>query len=252
LLDRGKALAPERRHKMARFTRSQRAAAAFLVLLLVFVRLHHTNDAHAGHPDVALYSYDGRQSWADFGDMRNLDALDDSRIVSRSFNVKIGTAHSEGLLHRGLWLAVARRRNDGGDEILLLHRSQTMKTCPGAWGLVGEHSNPEEPWRSTAARALREELGLSVADDNPGLLDLAPGKSYQVKVAYLNGRRDLQATGLYFYRIPSDATLHFDEEVAGTRWVPPRELKKLVFCNSEITALAGVVAELIHARGGLL
>ena len=76
-----------------------------------------------------------------------------------------------------------------------------MKTCPGAWGLVGEHSNPEEPWRTTAARALREELGLSIDDDDPGLVNLAPGTSYLVKVAYDDvKRRDLQATALFFYR----------------------------------------------------
>ena len=188
-----------------------------------------------------------RNNWVDFESMHNLDALDDSRIVSRKTTVLISTAHAEGLFHRGLWLAVARPRDGGGDEILLLHRSMSMKTCPGAWGLVGEHSNPEEPWRTTAARALREELGLSIDDDDPGLVNLAPGTSYLVKVAYDDvARRDLQATALFFYRIPSNAPLHFDGEVAGTRWVAPRELKRLEFCNAEITALAGVVAELIH------
>ena len=234
---------------MQRLNRSTRAAAAFMACLLVFVRLWHTSAPE--HPDVAIYSYEGRQDWADFAGMHNLDQLDDARIVSRKTTVPIGTAHAEGLFHRGLWLAVARR-GPHGDEILLLHRSMSMKTCPGAWGLVGEHSNPEEPWRTTAARALREELGLGVADDDPGLVNLAPGTSYLVKVAYDDvARRDLQATALFFYRIPSDAKLHFDDEVAGTRWVAPRELKRLEFCNEEITALAGVVAELIHHhRGG--
>ena len=84
-------------------------------------------------------------------------------------------------------------------------------------------------------------------DDDPGLINLAPGTSYLVKVAYDDvKRRDLQATALFFYRIPGDAKLQFDHEVAGTRWVAPRELKRLEFCNAEITALAGVVAELIH------
>ena len=234
---------------MARPSRSTRAAAAFLACLLVFVRLWHTSAPE--HPDVAIYSYEGREDWADFAGMHNLDQLDDARIVSRKTTVPIGTAHAEGLFHRGLWLAVARRRDGGGDEILLLHRSMKMKTCPGAWGLVGEHSNPEETWRTTAARALREELGLSVGDDDPGLINLAPGTSYLVKVAYDDvKRRDLQATALFFYRIPSDATLHFDDEVEGARWVAPRELKKLEFCNAEITALAGVVAELIHHHHG--
>ena len=234
---------------MQRHSRSTRAAAAFLACLLVFVRLWHTSTPI--HPDVAIYSYEGRKDWADFAGMHNLDQLDDSRIVSRGTTVPIGVAHAEGLFHRGLWLAVARRTQHG-DEILLLHPSMKMKTCPGAWGLVGEHSNPEEPWRTTAARALREELGLGVHDDDPGLINLAPGISYLVKVAYDDvKRRDLQATALFFYRVPSDAKLHFDLEVAGARWVAPRELKKLEFCNGAITALAGVVAELIHHhRGG--
>ena len=77
---------------------------------------------------------------------------------------------------------------------------------------MGEHSNPEEPWRTTAARALREELGLGVADDDAGLVNLAPGTSYLVKVAYDDvARRDLQATALFFYRIPSDAKLQLDD-----------------------------------------
>ena len=233
---------------MQRHSRSTRAAAASLVCLLVFVRLWHTSAPE--HPDVAIYSYEGRNDWADFADFNNLDQLDDSRIVSRGATVPIGTAHAEGLFHRGLWLAVARQ-SQHGDEILLLHRSMKMKTCPGAWGLVGEHSNPEEPWRTTAARALREELGLSIDDDDPGLINLAPGTSYLVKVAYDDvARRDLQATALFFYRVDQGATLHFDEEAAGTRWVAPRELKRLEFCNEEITALAGVVAELIHHRRG--
>jgi 8-oxo-dGTP pyrophosphatase MutT (NUDIX family) len=234
---------------MARLSRSTRAAAALMLCSLVFVRLWHTSDEN--HPDVAIYSYEGRKDWTDFNGMHNLDRLDDSRIVSRGTTVPISTVHAEGLFHRGLWLAVARRRDGGGDEILLLHRSMSMKTCPGAWGLVGEHSNPEEPWRTTGARALREELGLGVADDDAGLVNLAPGTSYLVKVAYDDvKRRDLQATALFFYRISSDAPLHFDEEVAGARWVAPRELKRLEFCNGEITALAGVVAELSHHRGG--
>ena len=230
---------------MARLNRSTRAAAAFVLCLLVLVRLHRTRAPDGHHPDVAIYSYDGRNNWVDFEGMHNLDQLDDARIVSRKTTVPISTAHAEGLFHRGLWLAVARR-GAHGDEILLLHRSMKMKTCPGAWGLVGEHSNPEEPWRTTAARALREELGLSIDDDDPGLINLAPRTSYLVKVAYDDvKRRDLQATALFFYRIQRDAKLLYDAEVAGTRWVAPRELKKLEFCNAEITALAGVVAELI-------
>ena len=233
---------------MVKLSRSQRAAAAFVLCLLVLVRLHRTRGPDGHHPDVAIYSYEGRKAWADFADLNNLDQLDDARIVSRGATVPIGTAHAEGLFHRGLWLAVARR-GAHGDEILLLHRSMSMKTCPGAWGLVGEHSNPEEPWRTTAARALREELGLNVHDDDPGLVNLAPGISYLVKVAYDDvKRRDLQATALFFYRVPSGAKLQYDGEVAGARWVAPRELKKLEFCNAEITALARVVAELIRRR----
>ena len=80
---------------MQRLSRSTRAAAAFVLCSLVFVRLWHTSAPE--HPDVAIYSYEGREDWADFAGMHNLDQLDDSRIVSRGTTVPIGTAHSQGL-----------------------------------------------------------------------------------------------------------------------------------------------------------
>ena len=92
---------------MQRLNRSTRAAAAFMACLLVFVRLWHTSDEH---PDVAIYSYEGRKAWADFAGMHNLDQLDDARIVSRKTTVPISTAHAEGLFHRGygsLWPGAA-------------------------------------------------------------------------------------------------------------------------------------------------
>jgi len=39
---------------------------------------------------------------------------------------------------------------------------QSIKVCPGAWALLGEHSFPKEPSRQTAARGVREELQISV------------------------------------------------------------------------------------------
>ena len=95
---------------MQRLSRSQRAAGAFGLCLLVFVRLWHQSAPDGHHPDVAIYSYDGRNNWVDSEGMHNLDQLDDARIVSRKTTVPISTAHAEGLFHRGygsLWPGAA-------------------------------------------------------------------------------------------------------------------------------------------------
>ena len=196
------------------------------------------------HPPVELFRYGARAAWDDFDGVANLAVLDDARLQTRGRAVPIDDVHGGGLLHRGAWLAVARRGSRHEYEYLLLRRGPQLKTCPGAWGLVGEHPEFGEHWRETAARALREELGVSAYD----VSNLAPNRSFLVKVAYdESDRRDLQATTLLRARIRRDQVLAPDEEVAEMRWVSPSELRKLEFCNAAITALAHVVADLLES-----
>ena len=77
----------------------------------------------------------------------------------------IDGAHRSGMLHRGVWLHVL----SADDELLLVRRSPTMKTCTGLKSIIGEHHQGRERDIECAARALREEV--------PGLINAWPGLS---------------------------------------------------------------------------
>mmetsp|Transcript_27959 Transcript_27959/g.57419 ORF Transcript_27959/g.57419 Transcript_27959/m.57419 type:complete len:296 (+) Transcript_27959:59-946(+) len=166
------------------------------------------------------------QRWKDFGVGNNMMELPDSALVSRNVNVSIDKAHGEGFLHRGVWVAVIREvalvRPKGVTkrEVLLVRRAATLKTCPGAWGLVGEHSHPREGWKDTGLRAVREELSLS--GSNVHAKELTLGHSLLVRVYYNDTqRRDLQATKLFSVGLREDqaARIEFDHEVADFTWI---------------------------------
>ena len=234
-------------------------------LLLVFVRRgrvplsldsqHLRGSMHL----VELYAYnppDERMSswtaWDDFPDDSNLMVLEDANLKSTGTIVTIGEAHSRGLLHRGMWLAVLRRGQDDDQryEVMLLRRAASLKTCPGAWGLCGEHSDAGEPWVETARRAMTEELQLDHAQHT--FVNLLPQQSLLVRTPYTElGRVDLQATALFAVTISHDEgdNIHPDEEVAEVKWVPIDELQNVHACNAEITDLAKLVGYYLKQHG---
>jgi ADP-ribose pyrophosphatase YjhB (NUDIX family) len=129
-------------------------------------------------------------------------------------------------------------------EVLILRRGQQLKTCPGAWGLVGEHSNEGEPWAETDRRAMQEELQVFNAEEPVPLVN----GSLLVQCDYPElGKKELQATGLFAAQIPSGTNITFDSEVADTKWVRTTDLAAFAmpgrFCNDEIAALGRVVAD---------
>eukprot|EP00035_Acanthoeca_spectabilis_P008717 m.157568 g.157568 ORF g.157568 m.157568 type:complete len:175 (-) comp14472_c0_seq1:2800-3324(-) len=135
--------------------------------------------------------------------------------------------HDTAVLHRGVWIAVLRRPlpSSGHMQVLMLKRNQDMATCPGAWGLVGEHSLPHEPWLATTRRALMEELGLPksvVAAQRPLVMRGERGEaSVLVRTEYTEtNRRELQATALVAVVLPDDIIplIRPDDEVAEMKW----------------------------------
>ena len=74
--------------------------------------------------------------------------------------VPIDKAHRSAMLHRGVWLHVLC---DDDESLLLVQRSATMKTCPRALSIIGEHHSGRESDEACARRALREELPGLVA-----------------------------------------------------------------------------------------
>jgi ADP-ribose pyrophosphatase YjhB (NUDIX family) len=225
---------------------------------------------------VELYAYhspNGDSSsqiltlWNDFPEGTNLMVLDDANLQSTGNIIPIGNAHGAGLLHRGLWLAVLRQRNNDNSkqqqqqqyEIFLLKRAPSLKTCPGAWGLVGEHSNSRESWEETAHRAMREQLTLLPEKDGQKyhhhfqLVNLLPNnQSVLVRAPYPELRKhELQATALFAVVLSHKEanTIQPDDEVADAKWVPIAELDTVYMCNKEITDLAKFMATCLKQHG---
>lgn len=237
--------------------------AALCLLLAVLrrgrARLPLDSQDHKGSMHlVELYAYKPpgeRMSWTawdDFPDDSNLMVLEDANLNSTGNVVPISTAHTIGLLHRGLWLAVLRKSQGDGQhyQVMLLRRAASLKTCPGAWGLCGEHSDPGEPWVETAGRAMREELQLDHSQHT--LVNLLPQQSLLVRTQYTElGRVDLQATALFAVKISQEEADNIkpDEEVAEVKWIPIEELQNVHACNAEITDLATLVGSYLKQHG---
>lgn len=196
-------------------------------------------DVSGQHHKVELYSYRGSQlSWDDFD--RNLQVLSDNLLTSRNISVPIETAHVQGLLHRGIWIVVLNVQR----QVLLLRRAESLKTCPGEWSLVGEHSEEREQWHDTVERALLEELRIRPSK----IVNLLPSNdSVLVRTVYKEtGKREAQATALFaaFVDRATQEQIVPDHEVAEWQWRPVSELEAMPsFCNIEITDLAHFVAK---------
>jgi len=238
----------------------------FLLMLAVVWQLSSDRNGLRQHYAVAtgamhrveLYSYRSPSSkgarwssWGDFPQDSNLMVLEDDKLTSTGDIVPINIAHKQGLLHRGIWIAVLRSRGNNDDhEILLLRRTPSLKTCPNAWGLCGEHSDPGEDWVNTASRAILEEL--HVDDSNISVVNLLPGQSVLVRTPYTDlGRRDLQATGILAVVLTQEQanSIQPDDEVAGIKWALIDELETIHACNDEISALAKFVGQRLKHLG---
>lgn len=223
-------------------------------------RRQHDVVAKGSMHRVELYSYSSSTSvegtrwkgWEDFPEDSNLMVFEDDELTTTGKIVSINTAHKQGLLHRGIWVAVLRRnkRMEGHHEILLLRRAATLKTCPNAWGLCGEHSDPGEEWADTARRAIQEELDLD--DSQLSVVNLLPGQSVLVRTPYTDlGRRELQATGILAVVVTAEEAnrIQPDDEVAEMKWVPIDKLETIHACNAEISALAKFVGQRLKQLG---
>lgn len=260
------------------------------------------DDENNDHSHPSTNTTRPKTSWSHWNDApsnSNLKVLYDSQLISKGKVVNIGEAHSKGLLHRGIWVAVLRpakadynpssttttttetggkqQEHNNSYETLLMRRSANLKTCPNAWGLCGEHSDPNESWEDTAQRAIHEELQLSpLKSDGTArtIINLmAPvmttnsnrnsssasrtsgggeGSSLLVQTPYTKlNRYDLQATGLLAVVISYKESLSIqpDDEVAELQWAPISKLQTIHACNIEITNLAKVVGTQLIQNG---
>lgn len=74
-------------------------------------------------------------------------------------------AHRDGIPHRTSHVWLLRRRN-GAVEVLLQKRSLQKDSFPGCWDISSAgHIPAGSGYRDSAVRELREELGLTVQED---------------------------------------------------------------------------------------
>lgn len=201
-----------------------------------------------------------KSSWGDFRIGSNLEVLNDDSLYSLDQIVPIDRVHHEGLLHRGIWIALTRAAVGGVGashrEVLLIKRTLDMKTCPGSWGFIGEHSNPGESWIETATRALTEEVNLT----GHVPVDLLHGRSLLVQTQYLtSNRRELQATKLYHLHLSIDESkgVEGDSEVADMQWLTMSNVSSmlsnsgsssLLFCTAELASLAVAMVDKVSSK----
>lgn len=105
-----------------------------------------------------------------------VDPLDEVFDVVDDSNTPVSTAsrqqcHDEGLLHRSTHVFLFRMRLEIGNpkpviEVLLQRRSERKKVGGGLWDVsVAEHLSAGESYQRAAVRGMREELGLTVKEE---------------------------------------------------------------------------------------
>jgi len=130
-------------------------------------------------------------------------------------SISRGEAHeTAGVFYRTIYVLV---KNDKG-EVLVQKRSSTKDLYPDCWDLsVGGHVNFGKSYEETAARELKEELGLDVTQE-----DLLLKGEVLVR---------LPKTGEYFHIFvynlkPGETISPSNEEINEIRWITIGDMKK--------------------------
>jgi 8-oxo-dGTP diphosphatase len=108
------------------------------------------------------------------------------------------------------------RRAAGGDEVLLLRRSQQVGTYRGRWAGVSGYLEEADPL-AQAYREVEEEVGLTREE----VALLRTGEPLEVVDAEA-GRRWIVHP--FLFEVRSDAQVRVDWEHTEARWVRPEEI----------------------------
>ena len=108
------------------------------------------------------------------------------------------------------------RRSGGGDEILLLRRSQRVSTYRGRWAGVSGYIEETDPL-AQAYRELEEETGL--ARENVRLL--RTGDPLEVVDAEADRRWIVHP---FLFEVREPARIRTDWEHTETRWIRPKDI----------------------------
>ena len=142
--------------------------------------------------------------------MEYFDVLDEQGKVTGEKALR-KEVHAKGLWHNTVHVYLFRKRNNVV-EFLVHLRSKTVDQNPGIWDTrFGGHVKTGETIEETALNEVKDEIGLSVKND-----DLLFGG----KTTY-NGETNKEFITIYFYNFEEDIeTLVFDGgEVQEVKWM---------------------------------
>lgn len=154
-------------------------------------------------------------------------------------------AHMLGTMHRTVHVWVARRRADGGWQVLLQKRSAGKDSFPGRYDTsCAGHVDAGDDYALSAHRELLEELGI---DAQPGDLQYITAFDGGEICEEFHGRpfRDHEICAVYAYLRPVDETkLRLQpEEVESVRWMDYEECRARMeaddpqFCSKNLDVL---------------
>lgn len=124
------------------------------------------------------------------------------------------------------------RRGEGGDEVLLLRRSERVGTYRGRWAGVSGYLEAESPLEQ-AYREIEEEVGLA----RDGVRLLAEGEPLTVLDESIDTRWTVHP---FLFELDRPERVRLDWEHTESRWVRPEEVPDLDTVPGLAEALARV------------
>ena len=131
--------------------------------------------------------------------------------------------HRDGDWHRtaDVWIV------NNKQELLIQQRSSVKEHDPNLWSIsVGGHTLAGDDTMTTALREVEEELGLHLLRSDFEYLFTVPWQTVANNGKYINN--ELNDVYLVRYDISLSTLQLQKEEVADVRWIPFRELEKLI------------------------
>jgi isopentenyldiphosphate isomerase len=104
-----------------------------------------------------------------------------------------------------------------GDRIVLLKRSDKVRTYPGKWGTVAGHIDEPKSIRAKALEELDEELGISEAD----VTSMVIGGSYEF---FDPEARKTWIVHPVLVQVSRQPEIRLDWEHTDSRWILPDEI----------------------------
>ncbi len=124
------------------------------------------------------------------------------------------------------------RRGEGGDEVLLLRRSERVGTYRGRWAGVSGYLEAESPLEQ-AYREMEEEVGLA----RDGVRLLAEGEPLTVLDESIDTRWTVHP---FLFELDRPERVRLDWEHTESRWVRPQQVAALEGVPGLAEALARV------------